>query len=279
MWFLTTDTFGFLCLDNNSLSEKKFTITAGWQTWEQQDHRMITIHKWHIKEQSRKDLGNTMQLIRLIPNRIKEINENTDMSDWFIDSMYSILERYEWYDEVSNTSYNYIPKLSGNKLLAKLDALDLFAEWWWTTILNEQKWWFSVHKKSHSEPSQDFILAEFFGLCFLFGKATLQKNILSSYKIQVPVQHYTIQNKIDTIIEKLRSYGFVLNVISHETQHICEITTNDYMLLAYIRILLGEQTEAILIDKVLEIQKEIYIQYGITPEQQSMRWQIYEVKR
>ena len=51
------------------------------------------------------------------------------------------------------------------------------------------------------------------------------------------------------------------------------------MLLAYLRILLGEDTNVILIDKVLELQQEIFIQYGISPEQKKLRRQLYEVKR
>lgn len=279
MWFLQTDQLWFLCIDDTAKLSKEYTITAGGQIRSQHNHPMIVIHKGLIKEIDWKDLWNTMQLIRLVPNRIKEINKNTDMSDWFIDSMYSVLERYAWYDEVSNTSYHYIPKLSGKKLLEKLDALDLFTEWWGTTLLNEQKWWFTVHKKSLADSSQEYLLSEFFALCLLFGKPTIQKNTLSGYKIQVPILQYNIQNKLETIINKMRNYGFVINVTHNEMQQISDITTSDYMLLAYIRILLGEKIEVILIDKVLEIQKEIYIQYGVSPDQQEMRWQLYEIKR
>lgn len=278
MWFLQTDQYWFLCHASISDHPKEFSISAGGQTRNQADHPMLVVHKWSIKTIHWKDLGNTMTLIRLIPNRIPEINENTDMSDWFIDSMYSVLERYAWYDEVSNISYHYIPKLSWKKLLTKLDTLDLFTQWWGTTILNEQKWWFSVNKHNN-QSSQDYILAEFFALCFLFGKPTLQNNVLSWYKIQVPVLQYTIQEKLVAIITTLRDYGFVLNLTYNESQQISDITTNDYTLLAYIRILLGEQVDIILIDKVLEIQNDIFIQYGVSPDQKTMRWQLYEVKR
>ena len=220
-----------------------------------------------------------MQLIRLVPNRIKEINENTDMSDWFVDAMYSVLGRYTWYDEVSNTSYHYIPKLSGEKMTTKLDVLDLFSQWGGTTILDEKKGWFTLHTHKEHDNSQDYILAEFFWLCFIYGKPTLQNNVLTGYKIQVPILHYDIVNKLEKIIKTMRSYGFVVNITHNQDQQICEITTSDYTLLAYIRILLGEQLEVILIDKVLEIQKEIFIQYGVSPDQQNMRRQLYEVKR
>ena len=113
----------------------------------------------------------------------------------------------------------------------------------------------------------------------MFGKATIQKNIFSGYKIQVPVLQYTLHERLEIIINKMRSYGFVINVTHNNDQQISDITTSDYMLLAYIRILLGEKLEVILIDKVLEIQKEIYIQYGVSPDQQEMRWQLYEIKR
>ena len=123
------------------------------------------------------------------------------------------------------------------------------------------------------------MLAEFFALSFLFGRATIQNNVLNGYKFQIPVLHYEISEKIEGIIKKLRSYGFVINLVYNIEQHTITLTTNDYMLLAYLRILLGEGAHVILIDKVLEIQQEIFIQYGISPEQKKMRRQLYEVKR
>lgn len=103
-----------------------------------------------------------MQLIRLVPNRIKEINENTDMSEGFIRTLYSVLTRYSGYDEVNNQHYHYIPKQTGEKLLAKLDAIDLFCEWSGTEILDEKKGRFTVHMPTESMTSDNYILAEFF---------------------------------------------------------------------------------------------------------------------
>ena len=279
MTFLYTDSEGFLCKNKEPLSPRQYSINAGGQTWDQWDHMMIVRHKGIIKEILWKDLWNTMLLIRLIPNRIQEINNNTDMSPWFIDAMYSVLSRYSWYDEINNTSYHYIPKLSWPSLTEKLDALDLFSQRWGTTLLDEKKWRFTLHKKEISDHKSEYVLAEFFALSFLFGRATIQKNILSGYKLQIPVLHYDISDKIENIVKKLRSYGFVINLIYTTEQNIITLTTNDYMMLAYIRILLGENSDVILIDKVLEIQQEIFIQYGISPEQKKMRRQLYEVKR
>ena len=279
MTFLYTDSDGFLCKDKEQLSPKNYSINAGGQTWEQWDHSMIVRHKGVIKEISWKDLWNTMYLVRLVPNRIQEINNNTDMSPWFIDVMYSVLSRYSWYDEINNTSYQYIPKLSWPSLTEKLDTLDLFSQRWWTTILDEKKWRFILHKKEISDHKSEYVLAEFFALSFLFGKSTIKKNILNWHKIQIPVLRYDIVEKVNGIVEKLRSYGFVVNLIYTIEQHTITLTTNDYMMLAYIRILIGEKTDVILIDKVLEIQQEIFIQYGISPEQKKMRRQLYEVKR
>lgn len=279
MAFLPTDQFGFLCQTTTSDNPKEFTIIAWGQAWSQQDHTMVIFHKWETKQINWKDLGNTMQLIRLIPNRIPEINENTDMSDWFVDAMYSVLGRYTWYDEVSNTSYHYIPKISGKKMTEKLDALDLFSQWGGTTIIDEKKGRFALHHKQEHDSVQTYILAEFFWLCFIYGKPTIQKNVLTGYKIQIPILDYTINKRLEKIIENMRWYGFVVNIIMNHNQQVCDITTNDYTILAYIRILLGEQVEVILIDKVLEIQKEIFIQYGVSSDQKNMRRQLYEVKR
>ena len=279
MTFLQTDSYGFLCLDKNQPWWKSYPINAGGETWDQWDHTMLVIHKWLLKEIAWKDLWNTMLLVRLVPNRIQEINNNTDMSEWFIDTMYSVLERYTWYDEINDIPYHYIPKLSGTKLRERLDNLDLFSGWGGTTLLDEKKGRFTIHKNIISDHNHEYILAEFFALAFLFGKATIQKNILSGYKLQVPVFHYDIQEKLETIVKKMRWYGFVINLVHNTNQQIIDITTNDYMLLAYLRILLGEDTNVILIDKVLELQQEIFIQYGISPEQKKLRRQLYEVKR
>lgn len=279
MPFLQTDSEDFLCVSAEVTSSKQYAINAGGQVWNQTDHLMIAVHKWVIKEIAWKDLWNTMLLVRLVPNRIKEINNNTDMSEWFIDAMYSVLERYSWYDEIKNISYQYIPKLSGDKLREKLDALDLFSQWGGTTLVDEKKGRFMVHKNKSADDNKEYVLAEFFTLCFLFGKATIQNNVLKSYKIQVPVFHYDIQEKIEEIIRRMRWYGFVINLVNNNKQQVIDITTNDYMLLAYLRILLEEDSSVILIDKVLEIQQEIFIQYGISPEQKNMRRQLYEIKR
>lgn len=107
----------------------------------------------------------------------------------------------------------------------------------------------------------------------------IKNNVLMSYKLQIPNLHFDISEKIENIIERMRSVGFVLSINHQEGQATIEITTNDYMILAYIRILLGEQLEVILVDKVLEIQQKIFIQYGVSARQQAMRWQLYEVKR
>ena len=80
-----------------------------------------------------------MQLIRLIPNQVKKINESNDMSDGFVRTVRSVLGRYTGYDEVSNTQYHYIPKLNGDKLVEKLNMLDFFCDRYDITIIDEKK--------------------------------------------------------------------------------------------------------------------------------------------
>lgn len=123
------------------------------------------------------------------------------------------------------------------------------------------------------------MLGQFFGLCFVYGKPTINKDIFTAYKIQIPVLRYEIVEHIEKIVTLLREHYFVININHNTTQQIVEITTNDYDLLAYIRILYGDEMKASLIDKILDLQKEIFIQYGISAEQKSMRWKLYEVKR
>ena len=80
-----------------------------------------------------------MQLIRLVPNQIKLINESNDMSDGFVRSVRSVLGWYTGYDETANLHYNYIPKLNGEKLVEKLNLLDFFVDTYDITIIDEKK--------------------------------------------------------------------------------------------------------------------------------------------
>lgn len=275
------DQFGFVCTNDNLISIKEHNILAWWEIWKSSDHQMIVLHKWIIKEVNWKDLWNTMQLIRLVPHILWEINQKNDMSDVFVRSVYSVLARYTWYDEVTNQNYCYVPKLTGTKLTETFNQIDFFCDNYTTNIINESKWWFVIGRDINltEEQSVEYSLAQFFGLCFVYGKPTISKEILTAYKIQVPILRYDIVEHLNNLVMLLRNSYFVLNAHYNENQQVYEITTNDYDLLAYIRILYGDDMNASLIDKVLDLQKEIYIQYGISSEYMSMRWKLYEVKR
>jgi hypothetical protein len=239
------------------------------------------VHKGEIKEISWKDLGNTMQLIRLTSNQVKKINESNDLSDWFTKTVRSVLWRHTGYDEMSNKNYYYIPKLNGNKLIERLNQLDFFLDIYDITIIDEKKWWFTIWSSIDITEKERtyYILGQFFWLCLLYGKPTINKDIFSAYKIQVPILHYETAEKLYKIIHLLREYCFVVNSNHNTNQQVFEITTNDYDLLAYIRILHGDDMNATLVDKILDLQKEIFIQYGISSEQKNMRWKLYEIKR
>ena len=279
---ILSNSYWFLCTslpDNHN--PKTYTITAGWEQWSLPDHTIVVAHKWEIKEISWKDLWNTMQLIRLTPYQVKKINESNDLSDWFVRTVRSILSWYTGYDEISNKHYHYIPKLNGSKLVERLNQLDFFVDRYDITIIDDKKWWMSIWSSLEisEEERTYYILGQFFGICILYGKPTIHKDILSAYKIQVPILRYEIVEHIEKIISLLREYCFVININYNTDQQVIEITTHDYDLLAYIRILYGDDMHASLIDKILDLQKEIFIQYGISAEQKSMRWKLYEVKR
>jgi len=278
---ILTDNNWFLCTSQPAHSPKTYIITAGWEQRTASDHTVLVVHKWTIKEVSWKDVGNTMQLIRLVPNQVKEVNESNDLSDWFVRTVRSILWRYTWYDENINQQYYYIPKLTGEKLVNVFNQLDFFVDKYDTNIIDVKKWWFTIDDTIiiTEEERKKHILWQFFGLCFVYGKPTINKDIFTAYKIQVPILRYEITEELDTIASLLRTYNFVINTNYNNDQQVFEITTNDYDLLAYIRILYGDEMNASLIDKILDLQKEIFIQYGISAEQKSMRWKLYEVKR
>lgn len=279
---IQTNPYWFLCLSQPQSGPKEYTITA----WDEQrslsDHTILISHKNELRPYQRKDLGNTMQLIRLVPNQITLINERNDMSDWCVRTIMSILSRYQWYDESTDTIYYFIPKLTGQKLIDRLNSMDFFCDRYETKIIDEKKWWLHIPAKLLQITKQEstyYILGEFFGLCFLYGKPTITKEVFSAFKIQIPILRFEIVEYIERIVDQLRSYHFVLNASYNESQQVYEITTNDYDLLAYIRILYGNEWQANLVDKILDLQKEIFIQYGISADQKAMRWKIYEVRR
>lgn len=222
-----------------------------------------------------------MQLIRLTPNQVTKINESNDLSDWFVRTVRSILWRYTWYDEHTNQQYYYIPKLTGETLVNRLNQLDFFVDKYDINIIDVKKWWLTIWESITitEDERAKHILGQFFWLCFIYGKPTISKEIFTAYKIQVPILHYEVTEQLDTITRILRQYNFVVNANYNNAQQVYEITTNDYDLLAYIRILYGDEMNASLIDKILDLQKEIFIQYGISAQQKSMRWKLYEVKR
>lgn len=278
---ILTDNHWFLCTHLPQENPKTYTLTAGWEQRSSSDHQVIVVHKWDIKEISWKDIGNTMQLIRLVPNTIDNINASNDLSDWFIRTVRSIIWRYTGYDEIKNQPYYYIPKLTGEKLVAMCNQMDFFLDKYDTNIIDEKKWWFTIDDTIiiTEEERKKYILWQFFWLCMIYGKPTIKKDIFTAYKIQVPILRYEIVEQLDKIIRLLREHYFVININYNTDQQVVDITTNDYDLLAYIRILYWDDMNASLIDKILDLQKEIFIQYGISAQQKSMRWKLYEVKR
>ena len=138
---ILTDNNWFLCTTLPQENPKIYTITAGWEQRSSSDHTVLVSHKWIIKEISWKDIGNTMQLIRLVPDHVKKINESNDLSDWFVRTVRSLLWRYTGYDENTNQHYYYIPKLTGEKLVAMFNQMDFFVDKYDTNIIDEKKWW------------------------------------------------------------------------------------------------------------------------------------------
>ena len=278
---ILTDNNWFLCTSLPQENPKTYTITAGWEQRSSSDHQIIVIHKWDIKEISWKDIWNTMQLIRIVPDTITTINTSNDLSDGFVRTVRSILWRYTGYNEDTDQKYYYVPKLTGERLITMFNQMDFFVDKYDTTIIDEKKWWFTIDDSIviTEQEREKYILWQFLGLCMVYGKPTIHKDIFSAYKIQVPTTNYEIVWKLNKIISILREYHFVVNIHHHTTQQIAEITTNDYDLLAYIRILYGDDMKASLINKILDLQKEIFIHYGTSGTQKDMRWKLYEVKR
>ncbi len=278
---ILSNPYWFLCISQPEHNPKTYTITAWWEQRTLSDHIVLVTHKWTIKEVPWKDIGNTMQLIRLTPNKTKEINESNDLSDGFVRTVRSVLGRYTGYDETTDQQYHYIPKLNGPKLIERLNQLDFFVDRYDIDIIDEKKWWIRVWSSLEINEKERtyYILGQFFGLCLVYGKPTINKDIFSAYKIQVPILRYEITEQIEKIVSLLREYNFVINTSYNNDQQVFEVTTNDYDLLAYIRILYGDEMNATLIDKILDLQKEIFIQYGISAEQKAMRWKLYEVRR
>ncbi len=271
----------FLCKTLPIEQPKNYIITAWWEQRSASNHNVLVYHKWIVKEISWKDVWDTMQLIRLVPYLLDDINKSNDMSDGFVRTILSILGRYTGYDEAKDKQYYYIPKLTGNRLVKAFNEIDFFCDSYDTNIIDEKKWWFAIDRDITitNKDQETYILWQFFWLCFIYWKPTISKGILSAYKIQVPILRYEIVEQLEKIVHILRGHFFVIHANYNTTQQVYEITTNDYDLLAYIRVIYGDTINVILIDKVLDLQKEIFIQYGISKQQKELRWKLYEVKR
>lgn len=281
MNLITTDNNWFLCTTNSSDNRKEYTITAWWQARTAVDHNMLVWHKEQLKEIPWKDLGNTMQLIRLVPNMLDQINEANDMSETFVSVFLSAFALYQWYDETSHQSYYYIPKTTGERLETLIHQTETFLQNNYLTIINAQKWWFTIdHDLSLSDrDGQRYSLAQFLGIALVYGKALIVKDTLIAYKIQIPTHAYAIVEALDQLSYDMRELSFVINTQHNSDQQVYEITTSDYDLLAYLRILHGDSMNVVLRDKMLDLSKQICIQYAVSAEQKAMRWKIYEVKR
>jgi hypothetical protein len=279
-----TDLNGFLCTTLPVSANRGYTINAWGESRAASDHTVVVLHKWELREVSRKDLGNTMQLIRLTPDVMDIINTSNNLSEWFVRAVRSVLRRYSWYDENADQQYCYIPKLVGQKLVTILNQMDFFVDKYDTTIIDEKKWRFVIDESDQislkeTTEIKKYILWQWFGLCLIYGRPTITKDVFVSYKIQVPTIRYEICEQLDNIIRLLRNYFFVINISHNTDTKITEITTSDYDLLAYIRILYGEEMKASLVNKILDLQDKIFIQYGMSKSQKQMRRKLCEVKR
>ncbi len=278
---ITSDQDWFLCTDTASENRKEYTITAWWQTRTAVDHTMLVWHKDQLKEIAWKDLGNTMSLIRLVPNMLDQINEANDMSDGFVRAFLSVFTMYRWYDETKDQHYHYIPKTTGSKLDTLVSQIHAFLQTDSITVINTQKWWCTIeHSLALSDAeAKKYCLAQFLGIALVYGKALIVKDTLIAYKIQIPTHAYAIVEALDQLSQEMRELSFVINTQHNSDQHVYEITTSDYDLLAYLRILHGDSMDVVLKDKMLDLSKEICIHYPVSPEQKAMRWKLYEVKR
>ena len=280
-----TNLYGFLCTNLPISSDlKSYTITVWWESRTASDHTVVVLHKWALKQVARKDLGNTMQLIRLTPDVMDTINISNDLSEWFVRSVRSVLRRYTWYDEINKQQYYYVPKLVGERLVTMLNQMDFFVDKYDTTIIDEKKGRFTISESDQISLNQTteikkYILWQRFGLCLVYGKPSITKDIFTAYKIQVPTIRYEVYEQLDSIVQLLRSYFFVVNISHNTDTQITEITTNDYDLLAYIRVLYGDDMKASLVNKILDLQDKIFIHYGMSSSQKKMRRKLCEVKR
>ncbi len=258
---------------------KIFSIIAWGEVRNEIDHPVLVVHKKAVKLIAWKDLGDTMQLIRLVPNSIIEINNNTDMSDSWIKRMYHILTWYPWYDEVTNTSYSYIPKLSGERLEEMIERFERFSQTKWISLIDKDRWWFDVTISANTTQNHHHILAEFIGLYLVFWKATLQHHELKAIKLQIPALDYSIREKIEIILERMRSHYLIINYHLDENQQVITLSSNDPDLLAYIRIVEADDADIFLTNKILELQQEILTSYSLPDSYKDLRWKLYQVKR
>lgn len=275
---LVLDSHNFISLDQqNWSSSKEFMINAWGELWSANDHMMLVYHKKKIKTIARKDLWNTMKLIRIVDTSTNN-NLTNKSSDSFITSLLSVFKRYHGYDEETNQPYYYLPKISWERLDSIIKSSNDFCQYEAITIINQEHWRYQINLKEDISHDLDNVLAQYIALYLIYGKATIRNNILKSYRIQIPYFHYKVIDHIEKIVDKLRTHHFVINSTHNKEHEQFQLDTNDYELLQYVKVLLQDEYKIELHD-VLEIKKKITSMYSLPKNIESYTRKLYQVRR
>lgn len=274
---LSIDNNNFLTVWDRKDSTKSWAIRAWGEVWTESDHDVLVRHKQQIKTIAWKDLGNTMQLIRLVSDTLPYLNTTTDMSPGFVASMLSVLTRYAWYDEETNTSYYYLPNISGTKLEGIIQQFHDFLGKQAISMVNHQHGRYTLDIDL-SQVSDTYVLAQYLWLCLVYGKPTIVKQQLRSYRIQLSALQHDILEQVETIVQQLRKHYLVINSSYNSQSQQIQVDSSDPILLSYIQILLNDP-ELVVINNILEVQEEITRLYTLPNNLSWLRWKLYTIKR
>ncbi len=210
----------FLSLHADISNPKVYTHTIAGQIFWDTDHLVLVRHKNEIKTFHRKDLGETMLVIRQSHNFWHTIVTNN----------YNMLMLFSGYDENNASEYFFFPKINGEKLrhiAGKLDMID---------IIDENKWRFNITQTSTEE---DNLLYRLFILYTISGKSLIKWSALSSLKVQIsiPTPFFSRKEILDRLIQEFQLLGYLIAgyFIQQPNGWTYEINTSDYDILDYIR--------------------------------------------
>ncbi len=237
--------------EKENSNEKVYTQTLESLTFHAKDHWIIAYHKGTRKKINRKDLWQKMYCI------VRKEKRHTFQIE--PKCIKSALQLYQWYDEEKNQNYYYLPKNKANQISSLETRLSTI--WKMKIHRTKNSNQYIIHTKGGYEgetleaikSETNKIINFFLGLSIIYGKVSIQNEILNNIRIQLPLTGNTVKHKetLDKMITQLQSEQLYCghNAQTHNKWINYQITISDYEIL----LRLCKQNKSI--EKVRKIHK------------------------